>query len=61
MWRDIVIQNRPEIIRAIEAFQDELQRFKSNIANQEDFSVLETLADGKAFRDKLDAEHPPQE
>ena len=61
MWRDIVIQNRPEIIRAIDAFQDELQRFKSNIANQEDFAVLETLADGKAFRDKLDAEHPPQE
>ena len=56
MWRDIVIQNRPEIIRAIDAFQDELQRFRANIANEEDFAVLETLADGKAFRDHLDAD-----
>ena len=55
MWRDIVIQNRPEIVRAIDAFQDELQRFRTNIANEEDFAVLKTLADGKAFRDQLDA------
>ena len=60
MWRDIVIQNRPEIIRAIGAFQDELQLFKANIANEEDFAVLQALSDGKAFRDKLDAEHPQE-
>ena len=56
MWRDIVIQNRPEIIRAIDAFQDELKRFRSNIADEEDLAVLETLANGKAFRDQLDTE-----
>ena len=60
MWRDIVIQNRPEIIRAIGAFQDELQLFKANIANEEDFAVLQALADGKAFRDELDAKHPQE-
>jgi len=55
MWRDIIIQNRPEIVRAIDAFQDELQRFRAQIANEEDFAVLKTLADGKTFRDQLDA------
>lgn len=58
MWRDIIIQNRPEIVRAIDAFQDELQRFRANIANEEDFAVLKTLADGKSFRDQLDAGQP---
>ena len=58
MWRDIVIQNRPEIIKAIGAFQEELQLLKANIANKEDYAVLQALADGKAFRDELDVEHP---
>jgi len=53
MWRDIIVQNRPEIIRSLDAFQDELQSLRAAIANEDDFAVLEKLAEGKAFRDQL--------
>ncbi len=55
MWRDIVTQNRAEIVRSLDAFQDELQALRADIANEDDFSILEKLADGKSFRDSLDA------
>ncbi len=55
MWRDIIVQNRPEIIRSLDAFQDELQSLRAAIANEDDFSVLGKLAEGKAFRDQLDS------
>ncbi len=55
MWREIVAQNREEIIRSIDAFEDELAYLRSAIANEDDFSVLNKLAEGKAFRDRLDA------
>ncbi len=54
MWRDIIVQNRPEIIRAIAAFQEELQTLHSEISNEDDFTALKMLAEGKAFRDQLD-------
>lgn len=53
MWRDIIVQNRPEIIRSLDSFQDELQNLRAAIANEDDFSVLEKLYKGKAFRDQL--------
>ncbi len=55
MWREIIVQNRAEIIRALDAFQDELQSLRSSIANEDDFETLKRLADGKSFRDSLDA------
>ena len=54
MWREIIMQNRAEIIRALDAFQDELQSLRSSIANEDDFETLKRLADGKSFRDSLD-------
>jgi len=53
MWRDIVSQNRPEIIRALDAFEDELQQLKAAITNEDNFALLRKLAQGKAFRDQL--------
>lgn len=53
LWREIIAQNRPEIRRAIAAFQDELQAFAADIANENDFAVLRRLADAKTFRDRL--------
>ncbi|MEM9160741.1 MAG: prephenate dehydrogenase dimerization domain-containing protein, partial [Verrucomicrobiota bacterium] len=53
LWKEIIQQNRPEILRALGEFQDELQAFRSAIANQNDFEVLKRLADAKAFRDSL--------
>lgn len=53
LWREIVSQNRPEILKSIDAFQDELQQLRSAITNEDDFALLKKLADGKAFRDQL--------
>ncbi len=53
LWREIIAQNRPEILRAIGRFQDQLQSFRAAIANENDFEVLRQLADGKRFRDGL--------
>ena len=55
MWREIISQNRVEILRSIDSFQDELQGVRAVIANENDFETLAKLADGKAFRDALDA------
>jgi|TARA_B110000495_G_C22937978_1_gene548675 cyclohexadieny/prephenate dehydrogenase len=54
MWREIIAQNRTEILRSIDAFQDELQELRSVIANENDFETLVKLANGKTFRDSLD-------
>lgn len=60
MWRDIIVQNRPEIVRALDAFQDELQSLRAAICNEDDFEILKKLADGKTFRDELDDEDSSQ-
>ncbi|MGY8695132.1 MAG: prephenate dehydrogenase dimerization domain-containing protein, partial [Verrucomicrobiia bacterium] len=54
MWREIIAQNRPEILRSIDAFQVELQELRSVIANENDFETLVKLNNGKIFRDSLD-------
>ncbi len=53
LWREIISQNRHEILRSIAQFQDELQAFAAAIANENDFEVLRRLSDGKQFRDQL--------
>lgn len=53
LWREIIGQNRQEIIRSIKSFQDHLQAIGSAIANENDLELLQRLADGKSFRDNL--------
>lgn len=53
LWTEIVSQNRQEILRALDAFQNELQSLSASIANQRDFEVLQRLAEAKRFRDEL--------
>ncbi|EDY83775.1 Prephenate dehydrogenase [Verrucomicrobiia bacterium DG1235] len=53
LWREIIGQNRHEVLRAIRDYQDHLQALNSAIANESDFELLRQLSDGKAFRDKL--------
>lgn len=53
MWREIIAQNRDEILRSLSSFDDEMQRFRSAIENENYFEVAQKLADGKSFRDKL--------
>jgi len=53
LWREIIAQNRSEILRALDAMHDELQRYYAAIANEDDFKILDLLSEGKAFRDRL--------
>ncbi|HAT59387.1 MAG TPA: prephenate dehydrogenase/arogenate dehydrogenase family protein [Opitutae bacterium] len=54
MWLDIIVQNRPEIIRSLDALQNEIQSLRTDITNEDYFTVFGKLAKGKAFRDQLD-------
>ncbi|HEU5079691.1 MAG TPA: prephenate dehydrogenase/arogenate dehydrogenase family protein [Opitutaceae bacterium] len=51
MWIEIFQQNRDEVLRALRAFQDELQGMYSAIANREWTEVRSRLEKGKAYRD----------
>ena len=53
LWREIIVQNRSEILRSIRSFQDQLQEFSAAIANGSEYDLLQLLNDGKRFRDKL--------
>lgn len=53
LWRDIVEQNRDEILRALSAFEDELAHLRSTIANRDWPQVRHILERGKVYRDQL--------
>ena len=53
MWKSILQQNRDEILRSIDEFEQELQHMRSALANEEYFEVLNILERGKEYRDRL--------
>jgi prephenate dehydrogenase len=53
LWKQILQQNREEVLRAIGGFEDELHLLKSALLNQDDAEVLRILNRGKEFRDQL--------
>jgi cyclohexadieny/prephenate dehydrogenase len=53
LWRSICEQNREEILRAMEGFEDEWQRLRSALHNQRFFELEHLLERGKRFRDSL--------
>ncbi|MBK1879996.1 prephenate dehydrogenase/arogenate dehydrogenase family protein [Pelagicoccus mobilis] len=53
LWREIVAQNRPQVLRALRDYQNHLQTLTTAIANQDDNALLQELANGKTFRDQL--------
>ncbi len=53
LWKEIISQNREEILRAVEEFEQELRAFQSALANEDYVAVLDMLAQGKDFRDSL--------
>ena len=54
LWYEIFSQNRHEVVRALSAFQDDLQALNAAISNDDRYEILKRLADGKSFRDSLD-------
>ncbi len=53
LWREIVSHNREEILRALQAFENQLEHLRSLIANQQDSQLEALLAKGKTYRDQL--------
>lgn len=57
LWLSILEQNREEILRSINGFQEELNRLERALHNQNSFGITSILERGKFFRDQL----PPGE
>lgn len=53
LWREILGQNRHQVLQAISDYQDCLQALSSAISTENDSELLQQLADGKQFRDQL--------
>ncbi|HAV12760.1 MAG TPA: prephenate dehydrogenase/arogenate dehydrogenase family protein [Opitutae bacterium] len=53
LWKQILEQNREEVIRAIDSFEGELHKLKSALLNQESHSLTQLLKRGKQYRDQL--------
>lgn len=51
MWVEIFQQNRDEVLRALQRYQDELQGMYSAIANRDWLEVRARMERGKAYRD----------
>lgn len=53
LWRAIIEQNREEILRAINGFQEELYGLERLLHNREDFRVQRLLERGRDYRSRL--------
>jgi cyclohexadieny/prephenate dehydrogenase len=50
LWRTILEQNRDELLRALNGFEEELHGFRSALANRDYFDVIARLDRGRAYR-----------
>lgn len=53
LWKQILKQNREEVIRAINGLEDELHRLKTALINKETHTLVSILERGKDYRDQL--------
>lgn len=53
LWRGILHENRDEVLRALRAYQDQLEALHAALANRNDLELLALLERGKAWRDQL--------
>ncbi|MFP4156965.1 MAG: prephenate dehydrogenase [Opitutales bacterium] len=53
LWHTILEGNREEVLRAISGLEDELQHFKSALANEDTLRLKQQLERGKRYRDEL--------
>lgn len=50
LWRTILEQNRDEILRALNGFEEELHGFRAALANRDYLEVIARLERGRAYR-----------
>ncbi len=53
LWKQILEQNREEVLRAIDGFETELHSLKTALLDKDTSTVLKKLTLGKNFRDQL--------
>jgi prephenate dehydrogenase len=53
LWKAIAMENREEILRALDTFQRELDLLRSALHNQQDFALLHLLERGRDYRVRL--------
>ncbi|MFC7685120.1 prephenate dehydrogenase [Ureibacillus sp. GCM10028918] len=53
MWKDIVLQNRDELLNQLNSWQDEMNRVKSLLLGSNAESIEEYFANAKEVRDQL--------
>jgi prephenate dehydrogenase len=53
LWKQILEQNREEVLRAIDGFEQELHTLKAALLNHDSLSVTTLLERGKNYRDQL--------
>jgi prephenate dehydrogenase len=53
LWRTILEENRDEVLRALRAFQDDLQGLQAALANRDFVEVTARLERGRAYRDQF--------
>jgi prephenate dehydrogenase len=53
LWRSILEENRDEVLRALRAFQDNLQALQAALANRDFVEVTARLERGRAYRDQF--------
>ncbi|WPJ94166.1 prephenate dehydrogenase/arogenate dehydrogenase family protein [Coraliomargarita algicola] len=53
LWKQILEQNREEVLRAIDGFENELHALKTNLLDQNSSALIAQLERGKKFRDSL--------
>jgi prephenate dehydrogenase len=53
LWKQILEQNREEVLRAIDGFENELQTLKGALLDKKTPELIARLEGGKQFRDSL--------
>lgn len=53
LWRPILEQNREEVVRALDLFEDELQRLRASLLNEQPFELEDLLERGREYRESL--------
>lgn len=53
LWKQILEQNRTEVLRAIDGFEQQLHQFKTALLKHDSPGVVAQLECGKAYRDQL--------
>ena len=53
LWKQILEQNREEVISAINSFEEELHQLKVALLNKESHALTAILKRGKQYRDQL--------